>query len=168
MKPINFEEQTTIAAKDQPEYRPLPAMVKPGPHGEVVSCWGLSFAERIKILFTGRIWMSLWMFRNANGELNPITPSSLTANKSDVMTVMGINFDALQSALREAKKNFPEGMDLLIIIHDDLYNSKGVDIPIAEERLATTILSYSDASKHVELPKTFLAENFIIVESFFK
>lgn len=85
MKPIQFPEQTSVAAKDQPEYMPLPVAVKPGPHGEVVSCWRLSFSERVILLFSGRVWLSLWMFRNEQGGINPITPSRLTINKTEVL-----------------------------------------------------------------------------------
>jgi hypothetical protein len=82
-------------------------LIKNTPEGEVISCWSLSLKERLILLFTGKLWMQLLMFRNGEGKLNPITPSFLTVNKSDVIydkPVLGINFDVLQAALREAKK----------------------------------------------------------------
>lgn len=171
MNAIPFKEQNTIVAKDQPQYNSLPALIKNTPEGEVISCWGLSLKERLILLFTGKLWMQLLMFRNAEGKINPITPSLLTVNKSDVIydkPVLGINFDVLQSALREAKKKYPNDTKLVIIIHDDLYDNKGVDIPVTEERLGgTTILRYSDAKNHIELPSEFNTDNFLIVESFF-
>jgi len=85
MKPIPFKEQTTVTAKDQPEYQPLPVRIDPSIKGETVSCWSLSLKERIILLFTGKLWMQLLTFRQDDGKLNPITPSYLTVNKSEVI-----------------------------------------------------------------------------------
>ena len=54
MKPIEFKEQNLVFAKDQPEYQPLP--VHKTDDGQVISCWSLDWKERIKILFTGKMW----------------------------------------------------------------------------------------------------------------
>lgn len=81
MKPIEFPEQNVVYAKDQPEYQPLPAFKSDAPTGEVVSCWKLSFTERLKILFTGKMWLCLLSF---NG---PLTPSYMAVNKSEVLQV---------------------------------------------------------------------------------
>jgi len=62
MKPIEFKHQNIVFAKDQPEYQPLPALRIDSPTGEVVSCWKLTPKERIKIIFTGRVWLSLMSF----------------------------------------------------------------------------------------------------------
>lgn len=86
MKPIAFPEQTTIFAEHQPEYTPLPAFVDPSPKGEVIFLMELSLRERFKLLFTGKLWCCLLMFRKVNGELNPLTPSFFSVNKSDVLT----------------------------------------------------------------------------------
>lgn len=77
MKPINFKEQNVIYAENQPQYMPLPAFKNDG--GEVVSCWKLSFIERIRILFTGKLWVSLMTFNK------PLTPSFFTTKKSEVL-----------------------------------------------------------------------------------
>lgn len=79
MKPIEFKEQNVVFAKDQPEYQPLPALRYDNPQGEVVSCWGLTFRERLRVLFTGKIWVSLWSFKN------PLTPSYLTTKKKELI-----------------------------------------------------------------------------------
>lgn len=79
MKPVEFPEQNTVYAKDQPEYIPLPAFKDNGPEGAVISCWQLSFKERIRLLFTGKLWVSLWSFHK------PLTPSLFTTKKSDVL-----------------------------------------------------------------------------------
>ena len=78
MKPIKFKEQNCIFAENQPEYLPLPAHKIDEPEGRVISCWKLSFKERLKILFTGKMWCALMMFGQ------PLTPSFFTVNKSDI------------------------------------------------------------------------------------
>ena len=79
MKPIEFEEQNVIIAKDQPGYEPLPAFKNDSPEGEVISCWQLSFKERVRVLFTGVIWLDLISFNK------PLTPSFMTTKKSEVL-----------------------------------------------------------------------------------
>lgn len=79
MKPIKFKEANITFAKDQPEYQPLPAYKDAGPEGYVVSCWGLSFKERIKILLTGKLWIGLMTFHK------PLTPSYPTVNKNELL-----------------------------------------------------------------------------------
>jgi len=78
MKPIEFKDRNVVFAKDQTEYEPLPALRLNTPEGEVISCWKMSFKERIKVLFTGRIWLSLMSFNK------PLTPSYLSVNRKDV------------------------------------------------------------------------------------
>ena len=79
MKPIKFPESNITFAEDQPEYQPLPALKYDNQYGEVISCWKLSFRERLRILFGGKIWLSLMMFGK------PLTPSYLTTIKSEVV-----------------------------------------------------------------------------------
>lgn len=79
MKPIVFPEVNVTYAKDQPEYQPLPAYKKDTVEGEVVTCWRLTRWERIKLLFTGRIWVSLMSFNR------PLTPSYITTKKEEVV-----------------------------------------------------------------------------------
>ena len=81
MKPVSFKYQNVVFAKDQPEYQPLPALKIDSPEGEVVSCWGLSFRERMRVLFTGRIWVSLMSFNR------PLTPSYLSTKRKEVFIV---------------------------------------------------------------------------------
>lgn len=80
MKPIEFPEQNVVFAKDQPEYLPLPAFRNDGGMGEVISCWQLTLRERLRLLLTGKLWVSLAMFGK------PPTPSFFTTKKSDVLT----------------------------------------------------------------------------------
>lgn len=65
MKAIEFEEQTVVYAKDQPEYAPLPAHCRLNDQGEIVVCWKLTFRERVKLLFTGKLWHSIYTFNRA-------------------------------------------------------------------------------------------------------
>lgn len=63
MKPIEFLEQTEIIAKNQPEYLPFPVYRNPNTkEGEIIACWQLSFKERFKLLFTGKIWHHVLTF----------------------------------------------------------------------------------------------------------
>lgn len=81
MKPIKFPEHNVVFAKDQPEYQPLPAFRDVNqPEGDVVSCWHLSFRERIRLLFTGKLWVSLRSFHK------PLTPSYFTTKKEEVLS----------------------------------------------------------------------------------
>jgi len=80
MKVIKFKEVNGTYAKNQPEYIPLPVFNKYNLEGEVVCCWSLSLKERVKILFTGKLWVSLLTFYK---NLQPIRP---TVNKKDLIT----------------------------------------------------------------------------------
>lgn len=63
MKILKFKQQTTIIAKNQPPYLPLPALVTED--GEVTSCWGLNLFERLKVLITGKIYFTLLTFNKS-------------------------------------------------------------------------------------------------------
>lgn len=65
MKPIEFEGQNAVYAKDQPEYIPLPVCKLDGKEGEVISCWELTEEEKAEVARTGRLWLSVWTFRQA-------------------------------------------------------------------------------------------------------
>jgi hypothetical protein len=62
MKPVKFKGFNTVYAKDQPEYLPLPVYRSYG--GEVLSCWKMSWRERLVALLTGRVWLNLLTFNN--------------------------------------------------------------------------------------------------------
>lgn len=66
MNLIEFPEMTTVIAKDQPEYNPLPAhRFKHDPHGRIACCWKITIWERIKLLFTGKIWHEVLTFNQS-------------------------------------------------------------------------------------------------------
>lgn len=59
MEPVKFRQQNIL-------FRPPPGMedkVEQLPafrgEGQVISCWKLTFWERLKLLFTGRLWFSV-------------------------------------------------------------------------------------------------------------
>lgn len=54
MKPIEFDEQNCVWAKDQKPLLPLPAY---SDKTLTVTKWQLSIWERVKLLFTGILWM---------------------------------------------------------------------------------------------------------------
>ena len=59
-----------VFAKDQPQYNPLPAFADDD--GTVVTCWRLSWRERLRILFSGRFWLITMTFK---APLQPILPT---------------------------------------------------------------------------------------------
>ena len=54
MKPIPFPEHTSVWAKDQPPYLQLPAYSN---ERETISLWALTWRERLRVLWTGRLWL---------------------------------------------------------------------------------------------------------------
>lgn len=77
MKPLKFKEQNIEFGKKQPQYNTLPGHLIRDVDGRFIFCMGLSLAERIRLLFTGKLWCSLLTF----GE--KLTPSHFTTKKSD-------------------------------------------------------------------------------------
>lgn len=72
MKPLEFSEQTTVWAKNQPPYLPLPAYTD---ERETITLWGLTWRERLRVLFTGRLWLRQLNFGHA---LQPQAPSTVS------------------------------------------------------------------------------------------
>lgn len=80
MKPIDFKERNSLVAKDQSEYKILPAYISQ--NGEVAFCMKMNFLERCKLLITGKMWGVLKMGINEDtNRVNPITPIFFTVNK---------------------------------------------------------------------------------------
>lgn len=79
MNAIDFPESNMILAKDQPQYNQLPIFLDKGkPEGVMVSCWHMSIRERLILLFTGRLWVSVMTFHN------PLQPLLFGTKKSDI------------------------------------------------------------------------------------
>ena len=75
MKPLKFKETNITFGGNQKPYIPLPAHKVKEPEGRAIFCMGVSFWERVKILFRGRIWVCLMTFNL------PIQPSSFSVSK---------------------------------------------------------------------------------------
>lgn len=72
MYPREFTESNTIYAKNQSPYLPLPAFTD----GEkTVTCWRLTWRERVAVLFGCPVWLSVLNFGAA---LQPQKPSILS------------------------------------------------------------------------------------------
>jgi hypothetical protein len=78
MQLIEFPEQTVVFAENQPEYLPFPAHRFKGKEGRIVACWKLPFKERLKLLFTGKVWHQILTFNE------PLQPQLLTVEKPDM------------------------------------------------------------------------------------
>lgn len=64
MKPVNFPHANVTLAKHQPEYIELPAW-RSADNEEFVTCWKLSWWERIRLLITGELWLRQLTLGNA-------------------------------------------------------------------------------------------------------
>ena len=72
MKPIKFKEQNVVFAKDQKPYIPLPAYQDDIQGGRIFHCWKLTVKERIKILFTGKLWINILNFKQPPQPIKPM------------------------------------------------------------------------------------------------
>lgn len=81
MKPLNFKEQNIEFGKNQPKYGIMPGHLIKDNEGRFIFCMGLSFTERVRVLFTGKIWGMFLTF------MQPLTPSHFTTKKSDYKNV---------------------------------------------------------------------------------
>lgn len=95
MNPVKFKGCNVIYAENQEEYLPLPAYKHNDEWGTVTSCWHLSFWDRIRTLFTGKIYCSLLSFDK------PLTPQLLDTKKP--------NIDEDIELLRDSKAEDSEG-----------------------------------------------------------
>lgn len=76
---IEFPEVTTTYAKDQPQYRPLPAhKVANDPQGRIIFLWKLNFLARLRVLFTGEVWHQVLTFNH------PLQPQQVDVEKPDM------------------------------------------------------------------------------------
>jgi hypothetical protein len=71
MKPVDFKETNKVYAENQEEYLSLPVYEDGEGGGRVIHCWELSIWERIQILLTGKLWITVLNFRRP---LQPIMP----------------------------------------------------------------------------------------------
>jgi hypothetical protein len=62
MKPIVFKNCTCEYAKHQKEFKALPAFK--AENGEVITCWQMTWKERFKSFFTGKVWLHQQTYNN--------------------------------------------------------------------------------------------------------
>ncbi|MBQ3765872.1 MAG: hypothetical protein II874_03960 [Bacteroidales bacterium] len=80
MENVKFEGCNTVYGADQPEYKPLHAQRT----GNVtITCYRLSFKERVKLLFTGLLWLGQMNFGQ------PLQPQLPSLNKDDLLDGQG-------------------------------------------------------------------------------
>lgn len=94
MKIVKFKECNTVYAEDQPQYLQLPCHKTVD--GEVTSCWGLSIMERLRVLFTGKIFLRMLTF---NQPLQPL--------KMDVVNPLKVVRKTARATEYEAKSLGP-------------------------------------------------------------
>lgn len=87
MQPTTFPESNVVYAKDQPEYRQLPAFRESQNPFTVVSCWKLSFLERIRVFFTGKVWFSQLTFGHSLQPQLPTVEKPLRAGPGAKITL---------------------------------------------------------------------------------
>lgn len=80
MKPIKFKEQNIVFAENQEPYLPLPAYIDNKQGGRIFHCWSLTLLERLKILFTGVLWINVLTFNNPP---QPILPMAFSPFKRE-------------------------------------------------------------------------------------
>lgn len=84
MKPIDFEGSNCVYAEGQDEYLSLPAYKHGDECGTVTACWQLNIRERLKVLFAGKLYISLLTFNHPLAPHrmdtdSPIIPESISA-----------------------------------------------------------------------------------------
>ena len=70
MHPIEFKGHNRVFGKDQPEYKPLPALALPD--GTIITCWQLTDEEVEEVVKTKQLYLKQLTF---NQPLQPILPS---------------------------------------------------------------------------------------------
>jgi hypothetical protein len=75
VKLTSFPEQNGVLAKSQPQYIPMPVHFTNDQDGRMICCWRLTFFERIRILFSGKVWHQVLTFHQ------PLQPQLLTISK---------------------------------------------------------------------------------------
>lgn len=83
MKNVKFKECNTKFAEHQDEYDTLDALriVIDTNDVQVVTCWGFSWKERFRILFGGKLWLSMLTFGN------PLQPLFMSTERKEHFTV---------------------------------------------------------------------------------
>jgi hypothetical protein len=87
MRLTEFPGHTVVLARDQPQFRPMPAHLSQD--GIVTCCWRLGFLERLRVLLHGEIWHQIMTHRER------LQPQSLTVRRpAEVLKVHSCNADS--------------------------------------------------------------------------
>lgn len=78
MEIVPFDGQTVVIAKDQPQYRSMPAHISRTGERRITCCWQLSFKEKLKLMWTGKIWHQILAFDQ------PLQPQLLMVDKPEL------------------------------------------------------------------------------------
>lgn len=78
MKAIDFKERNVIIAKDQEDYRQLPAFWNTA-EGSATFCFELNKEDLEQIQKTGKIWVKQLTFGN------PMQPMNISTEKTDLI-----------------------------------------------------------------------------------
>jgi hypothetical protein len=89
MKPIKFKEHNKVYAKNQPQYLQLPVYEDNEQGGRVFHCWQFTLWERIKILFIGKLWISI---RNFKQPLQPIAPFVYNPFRKKLLSIIRLKY----------------------------------------------------------------------------
>ena len=76
--------------KDQPEYIPLPGVVSRCDRQMVTTRWRLTWGERLRVLFTGHLYLQMLTFGNK------LQPVKLQVEHPDVQTCLGVPGEQLR------------------------------------------------------------------------
>jgi hypothetical protein len=79
MQPVKFPQKnfTYTAPSDMPDCGDLPCYriaAQAGTPPQAISCWKASFWERVKILFLGRVWLTMLQSSHPPVELSLTNP----------------------------------------------------------------------------------------------
>lgn len=78
MTQANFPEVNKVLAENQPEYQKLPVF-HDVESGQIICAYKLNFRDKVRILFGGKVWVSVLTFNRG------FQPIFLTTKKSDVL-----------------------------------------------------------------------------------
>lgn len=77
MKPVKFAESNMVFGAGQSEYKELPALATED--GQIITFWKMSLVERLRVLFSRGVWLSMITFNRG------VSPVYMTTKKSDLI-----------------------------------------------------------------------------------
>ena len=83
---VDFKGSNQEIAKEQEQYRTLPAHFSYTAQGRVTTLWRLSIWERVRLIFGGGIWLQVLTY------CNPLQPLRMSIEKPEILgDVLGTN-----------------------------------------------------------------------------